>query len=115
MNPFLVLDVPLDVSDDGVRAAYQALLRRYPPEHRPERFQQIQEAYQKLRTARDRCRWCLLHQDDGHDGPLDALEKFARLPGRMRLPGAAALRVFMRGCGATALREVAASPSDRKR
>ena len=107
MNPFLVLDVPLDVSDDGVRAAYQTLLRRHPPERSPERFQQIQEAYQKLRTVRDRWRWCLLHQYDGHDGPLEALAMFARLPGRMRPPGAPALRVFMRGCAAAALRETA--------
>jgi hypothetical protein len=113
MNPFLVLDVPLDVSDDGVRTAYQALLRRYPPERCPERFQQIHEAYQKLRTARDRWHWCLLHLDNGHDGPLEALEKFARLPGRMRPPGAPALRAFMRGCAAAALREVSAAPPKR--
>ena len=113
MNPFLVLDVPLDVSDDGVRAAYQKLLRRYPPEHSPERFQQIQEAYQKLRAARDRWHWCWTHLAEGHDGPLEALEKFTRLPGRLRPPGAPALRAFLRGCAAAAQRESAAAPRQR--
>jgi hypothetical protein len=55
----------------------------------------------------------LLHLDNGHDGPLEALEKFARLPGRMRPPGASALRAFMRGCAAAALREVSAAPPKR--
>ena len=105
MNPFLVLDVPSNVSDDGVRAAYQTLLRRYPPERSPEQFQQIQEAYQTLRTARERWSWRLLHLESDSEGPLDAMEKFVRLPGRMRPPGASALRGLVRSCAAAAMRE----------
>jgi curved DNA-binding protein CbpA len=108
MNPFLVLDVPLDASDADVRAAYQSLLRRFPPERRPERFQIIQEAYQTLRTERDRWNWRLLHLGGEHDGPLEALEDFARLPGRMRAPGAALFRSFLRSCAGAAKREQSA-------
>ena len=61
MNPYLVLDLPLEAGDAEVRAAYQDLLRRYPPELRPEGFQLVQEAYEKLRTGRDRWQWRLLH------------------------------------------------------
>jgi len=107
MNPFVILDVPLDVTDEGVRAAYQALLRRYPPEHRPAQFQQIQEAYQDLRTERDRWRWRLFHLGGGCEGPLEALEQFARLPGRMKPPGAPAFRQLLRGCASAAQREQA--------
>lgn len=107
MNPFLVLDVPADAGDEDVRAAYRDLLRRFPPEREPERFQQIQDAYELLRTAEDRWRWRLLHLEDDPSGPLAALEAFARLPGRMRPPGAKAFRGLLRGCSQEAGRQSA--------
>ena len=113
MDPFLVLDVGLDATDAEVRAAYQALLRRFPPEQRPSQFQLIQEAYQALRTERERWRWRLLHLDASNDGPLEALENFARMPGRFRPPGATALRDLVRACGAAAMREQAAPACPR--
>ncbi|MCX6874923.1 MAG: J domain-containing protein [Verrucomicrobia bacterium] len=109
MNPFLVLAVPPGASDAEVRAAYQALLRRFPPEHRPRQFQLIQEAYQALRTERDRWHWRWLHLESGHDGPLEAVENFAHLPGRFRPPGAPAFRGFLRACAAAAQRDQAAA------
>lgn len=110
MNPYLVLDLPLDAGDAGVRAAYQQLLRRYPPESRPEQFQLIQEAYEKLRTGRDRWRWRLLHLKDDVSGPLEGLEAFAKLPGRLRPPGASPFRDFLKACGDSAARTHAAAP-----
>ncbi len=114
MNPFLVLDVATGASDAEVRAAYQLLLRRFPPEQRPEQFQVIQEAYQALRTARDRWNWRLLHMKSEHTGPLEALEKFAHLPGRIRPPGAVALRGLLRACGAAAMREQSTCPPHQR-
>ena len=114
MNPFLVLDVPVSASDAEVRAAYQALLRRFSPEHRPRQFQQIQEAYQALRSERERWHWRLLHLEDSDGGPLEAVENFALLPGRMRPPGAAALRGLLRACGTAAMRAQAAAPASKR-
>ncbi len=105
MNPFLVLNVPTTAADDEVRAAYQGLLRRFPPEHRPAQFQLIQEAYQALRTERDRWRWRLLHLTSIHTGPLEIVEEFGRLPGRAQPPGAPAFRTFLRNCATAAKRE----------
>jgi hypothetical protein len=105
MNPFLVLDLPPDATDGQVRGAYQKLLRRFPPEHKPREFQLIQEAYQATRTAPDRLRWLLLHVPQERDGPLEAMEAFAQLPGRMKPPGAAAFRSLLRGCANAALRD----------
>ena len=105
MNPFLVLDLPVDASDADVRAAYQRLLRKYPPEQRPEQFQQIQEAYGQLRTVRDRWRWRLLHLETDRIGPAAGLEEFARLPGRLRPPGAKPFRALLKSCAAATLRD----------
>lgn len=105
MNPFLVLDLPTTASDKEVRAAYQQLLRRFPPEHRPQEFQLIQEAYQALRTERDRWRWRLLHLPTKDESPLEVVEEFVRLPQRAKPPGAPAFRAFLRGCAAAASRE----------
>lgn len=108
-HPFLILEVPADATDEQVRAAYQVKLRRYPPEHHPEHFQMIQEAYQTLRTARDRRNWQLLHLEDSADGPLEKLEAFARFPGRMKPPGAGPFRSLLRSCAAAALRTQSSS------
>lgn len=107
MNPFLVLDVPVTATDEEVRAAYQRLLRRFSPEHRPEEFQLIQEAYQALRTARDRWQWRLFHLPKERTSPLQAMEAFARIPGRARPPGAAAFRSFLSSCTTAATRKPA--------
>jgi len=113
MNPYLVLDLPPDAGDGDVRSAYQRLLRKYPPEHRPEQFQKIQEAYGLLRTSRERWRWKLLHLQDQRSGPVEALEEFARLPARMRPPGAKPFLALLKSCAAAAARD-AAKPA-RKR
>lgn len=105
MNPFLILDVPVTATDDEVRTAYQNLLRRFTPEQRPDEFQLIQEAYQALRTGRDRWRWRLFHLPGERSGPKEALDAFARIPGRARPPGAAAFRSFLGACAAAASRE----------
>jgi curved DNA-binding protein CbpA len=112
MNPFLVLNVPAAATDEQVRAAYQALVRRFPPEHHPERFQIIQEAYQSLRTPRDRANWRLLHLPASacHD-LTEPLAAFAHLPGRMKPPGAAPFRDFLRTCATAAHRDSANHPT----
>ena len=102
MNPFLILDLPLDTDAAEVRAAYQKLLRRYPPETMPEKFQLIQGAYETLRTERDRWQWRLFHDKDEASGPLEALRSFSRLPDRMKPPGAKPFRTFLQACGEAA-------------
>jgi curved DNA-binding protein CbpA len=113
MNPYLVLDLPTDAGDGDVRAAYQRLLRKYPPEHQPVQFQKIQEAYGLLRTSRDRWRWKLLHLKDQRSGPVAALEEFARLPGKLRPPGAKPFQAMLKSCAAAAARE-AAKPQKKR-
>ena len=47
------LRVAKNASPEDVRNAYVRLVRRYPPEHFPEKFMQLQEAYQKLNLSDD--------------------------------------------------------------
>lgn len=106
MNPFLVLNVPPDTTDEEVRAAYQRLVRRFPPEHCPEEFQLIQEAYQLLTTERKRWNWRITHEPThALNDPLTALEHYAHLPDRAKPPGAQAFRTFLRHCASAALRD----------
>jgi len=113
MNPYLVLDLPPDAGDGDVRSAYQRLLRKYPPEHQPDQFQKIQEAYSLLRTSRDRWRWKLLHLKDRRTGPVEALEEFVQLPARMRPPGAKPLLALLKSCVAAAARDATKPPRKR--
>ncbi|HEX6751147.1 MAG TPA: DnaJ domain-containing protein [Longimicrobium sp.] len=51
------LGVERTASRDEVRAAYRALLRRYPPERAPEEFKRIREAYEVLNDAASRAEY----------------------------------------------------------
>jgi len=42
------LRVGRDASPEAIRKAYVTLVRRYPPEHFPEKFMSIRQAYQSL-------------------------------------------------------------------
>ena len=106
MNPFLVLNLPLDCTDEQVRAAYHGLLRQHTPEQDPAGFQLLQEAYAALRTESDRWRWHLLNHDAPAESPLEALEAFSRLPGRARPPGAAAFQSLLNSCAVAAQRDL---------
>lgn len=99
MNPFVVLDLPFDCSDEEVRQRYQTLLRRYPPEADPERFQQINAAYEDLRNARDRWKKLIFpgrpEPAEEEQTPLQLLYQYSQLPGRKRPPGREAFRAML--------------------
>lgn len=58
-NPFHVLDLPDDTSDEAVKKAYLRLVRQYPPERDPDRFQEIRSAFETIASQRDRLRFQL--------------------------------------------------------
>jgi curved DNA-binding protein CbpA len=51
ITPYEVLGLTNTATDSQIRAAYFALVKQYPPEREPIRFQQIRAAYDALRTA----------------------------------------------------------------
>jgi preprotein translocase subunit Sec63 len=60
-DPFAVLGVDEDASDETIRQHYLALVRRFPPDREPDRFQEIRQAYEAIRGARERLVMKLLH------------------------------------------------------
>ena len=49
LKHFLTLGVGYPTTDEEVRRAYLNLVKRYPPEHHPEEFARVAEAYEALR------------------------------------------------------------------
>ena len=66
-----LLGIAPDASDADIRAAYLDQVRLHPPDRDPEAFEQIRDAYDKLRDPRQRARQVL-------EGP-DVFAPFAEL------------------------------------
>ncbi len=84
-DPYLTLGIPLDTTDDAVHAAYLAAIKACPPERDPRRFDAVRQAYETLRTQRDRLAWELFDTSLPH--PQDVLDRAAPAgePGRPTL------------------------------
>ena len=82
---YLILKLHPDANDAQIRERYLELVKRYPPEKEPLRFQEISEAFEQLKDVRARVRSRIL-------GPLEyrdseqSLERLARAsrPARRR-------------------------------
>jgi len=60
-DPFTVLGVADDADDAEIRRRYLALVREFPPDRAPERFQELRAAYDALSDKRKRLATKLLH------------------------------------------------------
>ncbi len=47
--PYLTLNVPESATSEEIRTAYLKLVHKFPPEHYPEKFQEISEAYEVIK------------------------------------------------------------------
>ena len=77
MNPYLVLDVPLNADDQTIRQAYLKAVKDSPPETDPKLFQEANQAYEKIKDQASRHRYVLFDQDCPGSSPLDALAQYA--------------------------------------
>jgi curved DNA-binding protein CbpA len=83
-NPYAVLGVAPDSDDETIRRRYLELVRRYTPEHHPERFAAVRAAYESLRDQDTRLRHRLF--EAGKEETVDALiEELACRSPRPRL------------------------------
>ena len=70
-DPAAILGVDAGATDEQVRAAYIAAVRRHPPDRDPQQFERIRDAYEELRDPRRRARRIILSIDPFQ--PLDSL------------------------------------------
>ncbi len=63
-DPFTVLGVGEDAGDDQIKQRYLSLVRAFPPDREPERFQAYRAAYEALRDQRKRLEAKLLRTND---------------------------------------------------
>ena len=63
IDPFIILAVPPDATDEAIRHAYLEQVRRYPAERDAERFQRIRAAYEQIKTRRERMSYYLFCTD----------------------------------------------------
>ncbi len=63
-DPFTVLGVDETAGDDEIKQRYLALVRAYPPDLEPQRFQAYRAAYEQLRDNRKRLEANLLTVHD---------------------------------------------------
>ncbi len=61
LNPYQILDVPKTASDEAIRTAYLTQLRKNPPDSNQQQFQQIQQAYDRIKDSDARLRYRLFH------------------------------------------------------
>lgn len=72
MNPYTVLNVPLDADDRTIRQAYLEAVKVDSPETSPDRFREIREAYDSIRTESLRYDYHLKWRKNCGDSPVDA-------------------------------------------
>jgi curved DNA-binding protein CbpA len=85
MNPFDLLGVTPDADDEAVRTAYLEAVKRFPPEHAPEQFCAVNEAYQAIKDEDSRLRYILFNTQSTVASPMDAVRQhFSRQ--RRRIP-----------------------------
>jgi curved DNA-binding protein CbpA len=70
-DPYTVLGIAGDATDEAVRQRYLELARQFAPEHHPERFAAIRAAYEKVKTTEARARYRLLGA--GAEDTIDAI------------------------------------------
>jgi len=85
MTPYEILAIDHQADDQVVRQAYLELVRRYPPDRDPERFQLIHEAYELLKDEESRARYYLFDLEPGVPFPFAVLRE-KMTAGHSRVP-----------------------------
>ena len=78
MNPYIVLDVPLDAEDKQIRRAYLEAIKVATPEADPRRFQTLNKAYQSIKDKPARCKYSITDTSLPGQSPMDAVLRFAQ-------------------------------------
>jgi len=91
-DPLAVLGLPPDSDDDTIRRRYLELVRQFPPEHSPQKFVEVRQAYEQLKDLDTRLRYRLFEAGKGESVEAIVEEIQCRSP-RRRLSLSALLAV----------------------
>ena len=83
-DPFTTLGVDETAGDAEIRRRYLALVREFPPDRAPARFQEIRAAYEALGDERKRLEMQLLHTNSAALARLHTAALRADTPGDRR-------------------------------
>ena len=84
-DPCEVLGVAPDADEEQVRQRYLELVRSHPPDREPQRFAEIQAAYERLRDPEARLH-ALLFEAESDETLDDLLREASERVSRDRLP-----------------------------
>ena len=70
-DPYEILELPPESDDEAIRRRYLELVRRFSPEHHPEKFAAIRAAYEQLKDVTTRLRHRLF--EAGRKESVDAI------------------------------------------
>lgn len=85
MNPYDILSVAPDADDIAVRKAYLEAVKRFAPEHCPEQFSAVNEAYQTIKDEESRLHYILFNTQSTVSSPMDAVRQHFKWH-RRRIP-----------------------------
>jgi len=92
-DAWTVLELSPSADEATIRSRYLELVRKYPPDREPEKFQELREAYDHVRDPLNRWRSQLIDLD-GHEEQLDLLvERLRREQESERFPTTTLLRL----------------------
>jgi curved DNA-binding protein CbpA len=97
-NPFDILGVSPGATDEDVRRAYLALVRKFPPDTAPRRFAEINEANERIKTEKKRLEYELFSKEPGIERPFDALLEQFRGSRKRTPPDYNTMMRFLREC-----------------
>lgn len=60
-NPFEILAVSADATDEVIKKAYLKKVKEYPPDQAPEQFQAVRSAYESVQNHKARLAYTLFH------------------------------------------------------
>jgi curved DNA-binding protein CbpA len=117
LDPFTLLGVAEDADDAEIRRRYLALVRDFPPDRAPERFQELRAAYDAISDERKRLETKILTANTVALSRLrvEALRAGSRDGAPGRAPRAAVAALLVEGLLLALPEPVPPAADDRKR
>jgi curved DNA-binding protein CbpA len=95
-NPYKVLEVQINATDEEIRKAWLEKVKQFPPDRFPEKFKDIREAYERIENRTSRLRHFLFSTDLYIDSPFEALTQEIEDPAKRKPPSSGDFQGILR-------------------